>query len=405
MKITRKLGSLGTVRTVKTAGVLAAAALFLAACGTDSNTATTPSTTSTTTATSASSSAAPSSTSSASSTGTATSSGTSAASFDCATGDLRSSGSTAQGKVIEQWILDFNTKCGANVNQYGAGGSGKGISDFTSNQVDFAGSDSALNTDQATAAKTTRCAGADAINLPMVTGPIAIAYKIPGVTNLVVNADVLAKIFNSTITNWNDPAIAALNTGVTLPNLAIASVHRQEDSGTTENFTKYLKAVAPDSWPYPAAKAWAGTGGTSAQGSQGVADEVNSKDGTIGYLEWGYATDNKLSIAKVDTGSGTPVELTGESAGKAVAAATVVGTGKDVALKLDYATKEAGAYPIILVTYEIVCSSGNGAKLPVLKAFLGYAATDGQASLADLGAAPLPAEIQSKVVTSIQALA
>ena len=88
----------------------------------------------------------------------------------------------------------------------------------------------------------------------------------------------------------------------------------------------------------------------------------------------------------------------------AVAAATVVGTGKDLALKLDYATKVPGAYPVILVTYEIVCSAGNADLGPLLKSFLGYTATDGQTTLADLGAAPLPAEIQTKVIDSVTAI-
>ncbi len=387
MKITRKLSLLG---------LFTATAVTLAACGSDDNT--TPSSTAGSTA-SSSSPAADSASDAASS--TPGSAGTD--SFECATGDLRSSGSTAQGKVMEQWILDFNAACGANVGAYQGGGSGKGISDFTGNQVDFAGSDSALKPEQAAAAKGDRCAGADAINLPMVTGPIAVAYNVPGVTDLTVNAEVLAKIFAGTITTWNDPAIAALNSGATLPALTIQSVHRAEDSGTTENFTKYLKAAAPDAWTFDPAKAWAAPGGIAANGSDGVAQEVLGKDGTIGYVEWGYATDNSLAIAKVDSGAGA-VELTGESAGKAVAAATVVGTGNDVALKLDYATKEAGVYPIVLVTYEIVCSANNGDTLDVLKAFLGYTATTGQAGLADLGAAPLPAEVQTEVIASIQAL-
>ena len=304
---------------------------------------------------------------------------------------------------MEQWILDFNAKCNANVGAYQGGGSGKGISDFTGNQVDFAGSDSALKEDQAAAAKSTRCSGADAVNLPMVTGPIALAYNVPGVTDLTLNAEVLAKIFNGSVTNWNDASIAALNSGVTLPDLTIQSVHRAEDSGTTENFTKYLKAAAPDAWTFDAAKAWAAPGGIAANGSDGVAQEVVGKEGTIGYVEWGFAKDSNLPIAKIDSGAGA-VELTGETAGKAVAAAEIVGTGNDVALKLDYATQEAGAYPIVLVTYEIVCSANNGDKLDVLKAFLGYTATEGQASLDSLGAAPLPAEIQEKVIASIQAL-
>ncbi|WP_246232179.1 substrate-binding domain-containing protein [Nakamurella aerolata] len=130
---------------------------------------------------------------------------------------------------------------------------------------------------------------------------------------------------------------------------------------------------------------------------------MGSTANSIGYVEWGYATAGNLKMAAIDNGGG-PVELTGESAGKAVAAADIVGKGKDLSLKLDYATKEPGAYPILLVTYEIVCSAGNGDKAAALKSFLGYAATDGQAELEKLGAAPLPAEIQTKVVEVVKGL-
>ena len=325
------------------------------------------------------------------------------AGFACATGELRSSGSTAQGKVMEQWIADYNSKCGANLNAYGGGGSGKGIQDFLGNQVDFAGSDSALKEDQAKTAMDSRCSGNPALDLPMVTGPIALAYNVSGVDSLTLTPEVIAGIFSGTITNWNAPEIAALNSGVTLPDLAIQAVHRAEDSGTTENFTKYLKAAAPDAWTFDPAKAWAAPGGVAAQGSDGVSKQVASTDGSIGYVEWGFAVDDGLKVAKVDNGGGA-VELTAESAGQAVAAADVVGTGQDLALKLDYTTKEPGVYPIVLVTYEIVCSAGNGDKGELLKSFLGYTATDGQTSLQDLGAAPLPAEIQTKVIAAAQTI-
>ena len=401
MKITRISGLVA---------LLAVGALTLSACGSDNNTPTTSSAAAAaTSAASAATSAAGSAMSAASSemsaeTGSAAAGGEpptfEGAGFACAEGDLRSSGSTAQGKVMEQWISDFNALCSANINAYGGGGSGKGIADFIANQVDFAGSDSALKEDQAASAKETRCAGNDALNLPMVTGPIALAFNISGVDSLTLTPAVLAGIFNGSIKTWNDPAIAAINSGVTLPALAIQAVHRAEDSGTTENFTKYLKAAAPSDWTIDASKSWTAPGGVAAQGSDGVSKQVKSTDGSIGYVEWGFATDDGLNVAQIDNGGGA-VELTAESAGKAVAAATVVGTGKDLALKLDYATKVPGAYPVILVTYEIVCSAGNADLGPLLKSFLGYTATDGQTTLADLGAAPLPAEIQAKVIDSV----
>ena len=396
MKITRMTGLVA---------LMAVGAVTLSACGSDNNTSST--TSAAAAATSAAASAASSAKSSA--TGTVSSAAASDATFEgsgfsCATGSLRSSGSTAQGKVMEQWISDFNSKCNANLNSYGGGGSGKGIADFIANQVDFAGSDSALNADQASQAKSTRCAGNDAINLPMVTGPIALAYNLSGVDKLVLTPEVLAGIFGGTIANWNDPKIAAVNPGVTLPSLAIQAVHRAEDSGTTENFTKYLAAAGGGAWTAAPGKSWTAPGGVAAQGSDGVSKQIKSTDGSIGYVEWGFAQDDGLSVAQIDNGGGA-VELTAESAGAAVAAATVVGTGKDLALKLDYATKTLGAYPVILVTYEIVCSAGNTGDIgPLLKSFLGYTSTDGQASLDELGAAPLPAEIQTQVIASVQTI-
>ena len=401
MKITRISGLIA---------LLAVGAMTLSACGSDNNSTASSAAGAATSAPGAATSKAGSAVSAAGSAGSAASGAQGAAptfegaGFSCATGSLRSSGSTAQGKVMEQWINDFNSKCSANLNDYGGGGSGKGIADFIANQVDFAGSDSVLTADQAAQAKSTRCANNDAIDLPMVTGPIALAYNLSGVTDLTLTPQVLAGIFGGTIANWNDPAIAAINPGVTLPSLAIQSVHRAEDSGTTDNFTKYLTAASGGAWTAAGGKSWTAPGGVAAQGSDGVSKQIKSTEGSIGYVEWGFAQDDGLAVAKIDNGGGA-VELTAESAGNAVAAATVSGTGKDLALTLDYATKAPGAYPVVLVTYEIVCSAGNAAGIgPLLKSFLGYTSTDGQASLDQLGAAPLPASIQTKVIAAASSI-
>lgn len=321
--------------------------------------------------------------------------------FSCATGTLRSSGSTAQGKVMAGLIAAYNAKCGASINDYGGGGSGQGVTDFLAKQTDFGGSDSAMDADQLAQARADRCAGSDAINLPMVTGPIAVAYHLTGVDTLVLTPTVLSKIFARTITTWNDKEIAALNPDVTLPDLAITTVHRSEDSGTTDNFTRYLAAAG--GWTFPGGKGWTAPGGTGAQGSDGVSKAVASTEGAIGYVEWGYAQQDKLAMAKIDNGAG-PVALTAKSAAAAVQAATVTGKGNDLALSLDYATTSPGAYPVILVTYELVCTGGNGDHADLLRSFMGYAATDGQAGFVDLGAAPLPGKVQEKVIDAIKGL-
>ena len=296
---------------------------------------------------------------------------------------------------------------GRDVN-YNPTGSGAGIKQFTAGQVDFAGSDSALKTEmkdgvvEQTAADKT--CGSTAWNLPMVTGPIAVAYKLNGVDKLILTPDVIAKIFLGQITTWNDPAIAKVNPGVTLPGTAIKVFFRSDESGTTENFTKYLHAAAPKVWTADPAKKWTGKG-EGKEKTAGVAGAVKSTEGGITYSEWSAAKDNGLSMAQVDNGAG-PVELTGEAAGKAVAAAKQVGEGNNIKLSLDYTTKQAGAYPIVLVTYEIVCSKGKDpAKVALLKAFLKqFSSPEQQKALETIGYAPLPAEVATKVTTAINAL-
>ncbi|WP_327639844.1 phosphate ABC transporter substrate-binding protein PstS [Kribbella sp. NBC_00482] len=331
-------------------------------------------------------------------------SSTSSAGAECPKGTLNAEGSSAQKNAIEEVISKYNEQCADVTVNYNPTGSGAGIKQFNANQVDFAGSDSALKPDEMTAA-TKRCAGNAAVDLPMVIGPVAIAYNVDGVTKLVLDGPTAAKIFQGTIKTWNDPAIAKLNAGVTLPSAPISVFFRSDESGTTENFSKYLKAAGGGAWTGEPAKKWTGTG-SGKEKSAGVAEGVKSSKNSITYVEWSYAVDNKLGVAQIETGSGTPVELSAESAGKALAAAKPAGTGSDLALKLDYATKAPGAYPIILVTYEIACTKGLPAeKTALVKSFLSYfVSKDGQASLTDLNYAPLPAEIQTKVEAAIQAI-
>lgn len=376
---TQRLAGLSTIAL--------AGALALTACGSDNNT---------------------SSSSSAGASSGASSSAASGAGAECATGTLNAEGSSAQKNAFEIASTSFSEKCqGATIN-YNPTGSGAGIKQFIAGQVAFAGSDSSLKTKEKDGkieqAEADKACASPAWNLPMVTGPIAVSYNLPGVDGLVLNADVMADIFNGKITKWNDPAIAKLNSGASLPDKDIKVFFRSDESGTTENFTKYLQAAAPSKWTAEPGKKWTGKG-EGKEKSAGVATAVKSTEGGITYAEWSYAKDNKLGIAKVDTGAG-PVELTGETAGKAVAAAKVAGEGNNLALKLDYATKEAGAYPIVLVTYEIVCSKyKDPAKGKLTKAFLKHmASSDVQSQFEEIGYAPLPADVQKKVDTAIDAL-
>ncbi|MEU1052976.1 phosphate ABC transporter substrate-binding protein PstS [Streptomyces sp. NPDC005876] len=323
---------------------------------------------------------------------------------DDASGQLQASGSSAQKNAIDAWVKQFAAACkGVQIN-YNPTGSGAGITAFTQGQTAFAGSDSALKPEEITASKKV-CSGGQGIDLPMVGGPIAVGFNVPGVDSLVLDAPTLAKIFDSKITKWNDAAIKKLNPDAELPDLKIQAFHRSDESGTTDNFTKYLKAAAPSDWKYEPGKSWEAKGGQSAQGSAGLAQQVTQTSGAISYFELSYAKDG-IKTVDIKTEAAEPVKATVENATAAIGAAKVVGTGKDLALELDYTPTADGAYPITLVTYEIVCDKGNKAEtLPATKSFLNYIASEsGQGLLAEAGYAPMPDEIITKVRETISGL-
>ncbi|MGK5639187.1 phosphate ABC transporter substrate-binding protein PstS [Streptomyces sp. URMC 126] len=320
-------------------------------------------------------------------------------------GQLLASGSSAQKNAMDLWVKNFMTACKDIQINYKATGSGAGIQEFLQGKTAFAGSDSPLKPEEVAKSKDV-VKGGQGINLPMVGGPIAIGYNLPGVDNLVLDAETLAKIFDGKIEKWNDEAIAKLNKDAKLPDTKIQAFHRSDESGTTDNFTKYLKAAAGNSWPYAPAKAWAPKGGQAADGSAGVSSQVKQVQGAISYFELSYATASSIKTVKINTGASAPVEATPDNASKAIAEAKITGTGKDLALKLNYTTKAEGAYPLTLVTYEIVGDKGNKAEtLPATKSFLTYIASeDGQSVLKQLGYAPLPAEIAKKVRENVASL-
>jgi phosphate transport system substrate-binding protein len=357
----------------------AIAALALTACGSDNNTGSSQST---------------------------SGSGSASASADCGgKNQVTAEGSTAQQNAIALFNQVWGQKCSGKNLSYNPTGSGAGREQFIAKQVDFAGSDSALKDDQIKAAAD-RCGGNPAWHIPLVFGPIAMAYNLEGVDGLVLNGDVLAKIFQGQISTWNDPAIAGLNQGKTLPDTKITPIFRSDSSGTTDNFQKYLKAAAPQSWTKETGSEFQGGAGEGAQKSAGVVQAVQATPGSIGYVEKGFAEQAGVPFAQIDSGAGA-VELNDESAGKAIDAAKFAAEGNDLVLDLNsiYGTKEAGAYPLMLATYEIVCSKGYDADTAAaVKSFLTVSANDGQAGLSDAGYVPLPDQFKERLVTSIDAI-
>lgn len=361
-----------------TVSVAAIAALTLAGCGSDNN--------------------APS--------GSSESGSASASAADCGGKNaVTAEGSTAQQNAIALFNQVWSQKCQGKNLSYNPTGSGAGREQFVAGNVDFAGSDSAIKEEQAAQAAE-RCGGNPAWNLPLVFGPIAMAYNVEGVEGLVLNGDTLAKIFQGQITKWNDPAIAALNEGKTLPDVNITPIYRSDSSGTTDNFQKYLEAASGGAWTKGDGSEFQGGAGEGAQKSAGVAQAVQATPGAIGYVEKGFADQAGIPYAQIDNGSG-PVELNDESAGKAIDAAKFAAEGNDLTLDLAslYGTQEPGAYPLMLATYEIVCSNGYDAETAeAVKSFLTVAANDGQSGLSAAGYVPLPEKFKERLLTSIDAI-
>lgn len=318
---------------------------------------------------------------------------------------LTAEGSTAQANAITVFNQVWGEYCPGKGLAYNPTGSGAGREQFIAGHVDFAGADSPLVADQiGPAAK--RCDGNPAWDLPLVFGPIGIVYNLPGNPALVINSDALAKIFTGRITSWNDPILAALNPGAALPDTKITPIYRTDSSGTTDNVQKYLTAAAPQSWSKGVGTEFQGGVGEGAAKSAGVIQAVRATPGGIGYVEKGFADQAGVPYAKIATRGGV-IPLTNDTAGNAVNAARFLAEGDDLVLDLNamYGSEEPGVYPLLLVTYEIVCSKGYDAQTAAaVKSFLSISATSAQGELAKAGYIPLPDKVRERLITAINAM-
>jgi phosphate transport system substrate-binding protein len=317
-------------------------------------------------------------------------------------GNLNGAGSTAQQAAMQAWQAGFQGSNSDVTVNYDPVGSGGGREQFLQGGVQFAGSDAALTSDELTQSKSVCGGGTGAIDLPVYISPIAVAYNVDGVTGLQLDADTIAKIFNGKITKWNDPAIASQNSGAKLPSSAITPVHRSDDSGTTQNFTDYL-SKASTSWPYPPAQTWPVKGGEAAEGTSGVIQAIKSGSGTIGYADDSQVGD--LGVVKVKVGD---AYVAPSAQGAALVAEESTPTpgrpAGDLSIDVKRDTTTAGAYPIILISYQVVCVNyKKPADAALVKAFETYVVSPAAQTAAAqaAGSAPLSDALRSKVATSI----
>jgi phosphate transport system substrate-binding protein len=353
-------------RQVTTAG-LAVCAVALAACSSSSSSSTT------------------SSTSSSSSSSSATASASSNTSLS---GTLNGSGSTFQTVFQQAAISAFKSvDPGITVN-YGSGGSGKGRTDLASGVVNYAGSDSPIPASQASL-----FTGKTVLYFPVIIGPITMSYNLSGVSNLKLSPTVIADIFQGKITTWNNSAITAINPGVSLPSTPITIAVRSDSSGTTQNFTLFLKDAVPSVWTLGSSSTikWPSTA-RAGIGNPGVAQIIKSTPGAIGYVDYADAKASGLSFASVENSSGDYVAPSPSSASAAAAGVTP-------AANLTFAAawaSGASSYPITYQSWDLVYAkqpTANDAAL--LKAYLGYLLGAGQSLLGGLGYAPLPSSLDA----------
>ncbi len=252
-----------------------------------------------------------------------------------------------------------------------------------------------------------RCGGVDnLIEIPVYVSPIAVIYNLEGVENLQLSPETLAKIFKQEIKTWDDAAIKADNPDATLPSERITVVNRSDESGTTENFTEYLAAAAPDVWTVEPSGDWPIKGGEAAQGTSGVVDAVKAGKGAIGYADASQAGD--LGTATVKVGE----EFVGPTA---EAAAKVVEVSKETddpgahvfTYDLDRITTESGTYPIVLVSYDMACTKyDDPAQAALVKGYLNYViSSEGQqAAATNAGSAPISDAVRTKIQPSVDAI-
>jgi phosphate transport system substrate-binding protein len=321
---------------------------------------------------------------------------------------ITASGSTAQANAMKRFVSAYGKACPGHTLNYTANGSGAGISDFLAGKSDFAGSDTPLSDDQYAGAKQ-RCGGSDAWNLPVVFGPLAITYNLYNVDFLVLDAPTLAGIFNGRITRWDDPALTALN--ASMPPEEIHVIHRSDNSGSTANFQAYLAAAAGGVWTQGTGKAFKGGVGTGAKGNDGTSAAVKNTEGAITYNELSFAMEEGLYAAEIKTPasrkSRRPVRIGTDSVGKTIAGAKIIGKGNNLVLDLSsfYNPSQDDVYPIVMATYEIVCSKYPDPQVGLaVKAALQATLGPGQIDLDKNGYIPLPPDFQAKVSSAVNAI-
>jgi phosphate transport system substrate-binding protein len=310
---------------------------------------------------------------------------------------LSGAGATFPAPLYQRWAVEYNRQVPAVKVNYQSVGSGAGVKNFLQGVVDFGASDAAM-----TDAEMAKAPRGGAVLVPATAGSVVLAYNLEGVTALKLPRAALAGIFLGTITKWNDPALVAANPGVALPDRAINVAYRSDGSGTTFVFTQHLAAISPEfdeqvgcdkSVTFPV-----GVGG---KGNEGVTALIKQTPGTIGYVEFGYAEQNKLPVASVENKSGNFVAPTSQSGAAALASVELPEN-----LRIWPVDPEAPeAYPITTFSWLLLYRKyDDAAQRQALKDFVTYGLTEGQSFAVELGYIPLPESVVAKANAALASI-
>src|SRR5512146_1343571 len=326
--------------------------------------------------------------------GSAAGGGSSSSSSSNLSGTLNASGSSFQLTFQQAAISAFKSvQPGMTVN-YGGGGSGKGRTDLAAGTVNFAGSDSPIPSKDAASFQ-----GKTVLYFPVIIGPITMSYNLPGVSGLKLSPATIAGIFQGKIKTWNDAAVKADNSGVSLPSTPITLAVRSDSSGTTQNFTLFLKDGAGSAWTLGSDSTikWPSSA-RAGDGNGGVAQIVKSTPGAIGYVDYTDAKASGLSMASVKNKDGSYVAPSSDTASASAAGVTIK---PDLTFAAVWGSG-ANAYPITYQSWDLVyAKQPNANDAAMLKAYLGYLLGDGQKLLSELGYAPLPSSLDQQAVAQL----
>jgi phosphate transport system substrate-binding protein len=304
--------------------------------------------------------------------------------------DITGAGATFVFPVMSKWSADYNNATGHRIN-YQSIGSGGGIAQMKANTVDFGSTDAPLKPED--------LAASNLVQFPLVMGGIVPVVNLAGVQpgQIKFTGPLLADIYLGKITNWNDPAIAAVNPGLTLPTQRITVVHRSDGSGTTFNYVNYLSKVSPE-WK---TKVGEGTSvrwpvGVGGKGNEGVTAYVKQIKGAIGYIELSYALTNKVSYGQLQNAAGNFITPSNASI-QAAAASAEWATSKDFYLVVTNAPGEQ-AWPITATNFALLSKKPKSVENNrQAREFFAWAYENGAQQATDLGYVPLPAELVTQI--------